>query len=85
MDESRQASSGPGAVLRRLAPAPAPALCGFFLLLAVMFTASYVVGAAAGPVAPGMHGSRTSSVGGGRGGGTDMGDMDMGGSHEGGR
>ncbi|MCX5250609.1 hypothetical protein OG895_36335 [Streptomyces sp. NBC_00201] len=83
MDESRQSSSGPGAVLRRFAPVPA--LCGFLLLLALMFTVSYAVGVAAGPVAPGMHGSRTGSVGGGGGGGIDMGDMDMGGSHEGGR
>jgi len=81
MDESRQSSSGPGAVLRRFAPAPA--LCGFLLLLALMFTASYAVGAAAGPVAPGMHGTSTGTGGGG--GGTDMGDMDMGGSHGGGR
>ncbi|MCH5677483.1 hypothetical protein [Streptomyces gilvus] len=79
MDESRQSPADPGAVLRRFAPAPA--LCGFLLLLALMFTASYAVGSAAGPVAPGMHGTRTGSIGGG----TDMGDMDMGGSHGGGR
>ncbi|MFE5818817.1 hypothetical protein [Streptomyces sp. NPDC056479] len=56
-----------------------PALCGFLLLLAVIFTVSYAVGAAAGPVAPGMHRTGTS----GDGGGTDtgetgeMGNMDM--------
>ena len=62
---------------RQLVP---PALCGFLLLLALIFTASYAVGAAAGPVAPGMHRSGTSGNGGG-GGGTDVGDtgdMDMG-------
>ncbi|MEU8846193.1 hypothetical protein AB0C70_08125 [Streptomyces sp. NPDC048564] len=52
---------------------PPPALCGFLLLLALIFTASYAVGAATGPVAPGMHRSGTSG-----GGGTDSGDMDMG-------
>ncbi|MEY9989467.1 hypothetical protein ABIE67_001499 [Streptomyces sp. V4I8] len=48
-----------------------PALCGFLLLLALIFTVSYAVGAAAGPVAPGMHRPGT-------GGGTDTGDSDMG-------
>jgi hypothetical protein len=48
-----------------------PALCGFLLLLAVIFTASYAVGAAAGPVAPGMHRSGTS----GEGDGPDTGKM----------
>jgi hypothetical protein len=47
-------------------------------LLALIFTVSYVVGAGAGPVAPGMHGSGTSREGGDGGGGggvDDMGDM----------
>ncbi|MDF3149791.1 MULTISPECIES: hypothetical protein [unclassified Streptomyces] len=59
-------------------PLVPPALCGFLLLLALIFTVSYVVGEATGPVAPGMHRSGTS--GGGDGGGADvgdMGDMDM--------
>ncbi|MGW1809645.1 hypothetical protein [Streptomyces sp. NPDC002078] len=80
MDESRQISSGAGAVLRKLVPPPA--LCGFLLLLALVFTVSYAVGAAAGPVAPGMHGTGTSRGDGdsGGGGGTDdMGDMHGGG------
>ncbi|AOR35994.1 hypothetical protein BFF78_37510 [Streptomyces fodineus] len=80
MDESRQTSSGAGAVLRKLAPPPA--LCGFLLLLVLMFTVSYAVGVAAGPVAPGMHGTGTSRGDGdsGGGGGTDdMGDMHGGG------
>ncbi|MCX4694763.1 hypothetical protein [Streptomyces sp. NBC_01408] len=34
---------------------PPPALTGFLVLLALMFTASYGVGSLAGPVAPGMH------------------------------
>ncbi|MFC9927470.1 hypothetical protein [Streptomyces sp. NPDC127190] len=75
MDEARQNSSGAGAVVRRLVPPPA--LCGFLLLLALLFTASYAVGAAAGPVAPGMHG--TGSDRGGGGGTDDMGDMHGGG------
>ncbi|MEV6055090.1 hypothetical protein [Streptomyces sp. NPDC052107] len=80
MDESRQTSSGAGAVLRKLVPPPA--LCGFLLLLVLMFTVSYAVGAAAGPVAPGMHDTGTSQGDGdpGGGGGTDdMGDMHGGG------
>ncbi|WP_307135705.1 hypothetical protein [Streptomyces aurantiacus] len=98
MDESRQApvsavspvpgetgTTGVAALLRNLAPPPA--LCGFLLLLALMFTGSYAAGAAAGPVAPGMHGTGTSGSGGGGGGGSggggDMGDM--GGTHEGDR
>lgn len=81
MDESRQSSlSGAGAVLRRAAPPPA--LCGFLLLLALIFTVSYAAGTASGPVAPGMHGTGTSTgTGGGGTGGTgemdDMGGMDM--------
>ncbi|MFE2143597.1 hypothetical protein ACFXA3_17980 [Streptomyces sp. NPDC059456] len=38
---------------------PPPALTGFLLLLLAVFGLSYGVGAAAGPVAPGMHSSRT--------------------------
>ncbi|MET7697992.1 hypothetical protein [Streptomyces sp. NPDC005485] len=73
MDESRQSSSGGvGAVLRKAAPPPA--LCGFLLLLALIFTVSYAVGVGAGPVAPGMHGTSTS--GDGSGGPDDTGDMD---------
>ncbi|MFJ3669638.1 hypothetical protein ACIPSE_24595 [Streptomyces sp. NPDC090106] len=72
--------------------APPPALCGFLLLLALMFTVSYGVGAAAGPVAPGLHGTAPSDgdvhedgTGGGTD-GTDPGGMDMGGgAHEGDR
>ncbi|GGY12003.1 hypothetical protein [Streptomyces anandii] len=84
MNESRQlpsgAGAGAGAALRKLVPPPA--LCGFLLLLALTFTVSYAVGAAAGPVAPGLHGTGTSRGTGdtGGGGGTDdMGDMHGGG------
>ncbi|OIK07748.1 hypothetical protein [Streptomyces monashensis] len=80
MDESRHISSGAGAVSRKLVPPPA--LCGFLLLLALVFSVSYAVGAAAGPVAPGMHGTGTSRGAGGSGGGggtDDMGDMHGGG------
>ncbi|MFD4564955.1 hypothetical protein ACFWOX_11140 [Streptomyces sp. NPDC058467] len=51
--------------LRKLAPPPA--LCGFLLLLVLIFTVSYAIGVTAGPVAPGLHGP------GPRGGGTDGG------------
>lgn len=81
MDESGQSSlTGVAAFLRKAAPPPA--FCGFLLLLALIFTVSYAVGAAAGPVAPGMRGGTgdTTGGGGGPGGGEDMGDMeDMGG------
>nr|WP_233273537.1 hypothetical protein [Streptomyces broussonetiae] len=76
MDESRQSPlTGSGAALRKATPPPA--LCGFLLLLALIFTVSYAVGTAAGPVAPGMHGSGTSRDGGGAGGGgtDEMGGM----------
>ncbi len=88
MNESRQSSvSGAGAVLRK---APPPALCGFLLLLVLIFTVSYAVGAGAGPVAPGMHGNGngiggnsdgTGGDGGVSGGSDDMGDMDTQGGH----
>ncbi|MFF4104433.1 hypothetical protein [Streptomyces sp. NPDC001903] len=39
--------------------APPPALAAFVVLLLAMFALAYGVGAAAGPVAPGMHSSRT--------------------------
>lgn len=72
MDESRQSSlSGVAALLRKVAPPPA--LCGFLLLLSLIFTVPYAVGAAAGPVAPGMRDSGTS--GSGAGGAEDTGDM----------
>ncbi|MGX1563246.1 hypothetical protein [Streptomyces sp. NPDC055506] len=56
--------------------APPPALCGFLLLLVLIFAVSYAVGVAAGPVAPGMHGDSTSGDGGAPSGGGGMGDMD---------
>ncbi|MER7839087.1 hypothetical protein ABTY98_25210 [Streptomyces sp. NPDC096040] len=88
MDESLPSSAGAGATAPRK-PVPPPALCGFLLLLALIFTVSYAVGAAAGPVAPGIHGTSTdvgtgtgTSTGGGA---DDMGDMgDMGNGHGGG-
>ncbi|MFC8513865.1 hypothetical protein [Streptomyces sp. NPDC057257] len=78
MDESRPSPSGMGPVSRKLVPPPA--LCGFLLLLAVIFTVSYAVGSSAGPVAPGMRGTGASSGGSGTGSGND--DMDdMGNMH----
>lgn len=62
--------------------APPPALIGFLVLLVVVFTVSYAVGSAVGPVAPGMHSTDTDTgpeempdpqPGNGTG---DMGDMD---------
>ncbi|WP_089103641.1 hypothetical protein [Streptomyces hyaluromycini] len=64
MAEIRQPSHPAGAIARRLLPPPA--LCGFLLLLVLVFSVSYAVGLAAGPVAPGMHG--TGSAGSGSGG-----------------
>ncbi|KOV60465.1 hypothetical protein [Streptomyces sp. MMG1121] len=55
---------------------PPPALCAFLLLLVVMFGVAHAVGASVGPVAPGMHATRSPQDGtGGRGAGSDMGDM----------
>ncbi|MFC9679615.1 hypothetical protein [Streptomyces sp. NPDC056948] len=75
MDEARQSpSSSAGTGLRKAAPPPA--LCGFLLLLVLIFAVSYAVGVGAGPVAPGMHGDSTNRDGGDPGGGGGMGDMD---------
>ncbi|WP_435862288.1 hypothetical protein [Streptomyces phaeochromogenes] len=76
----------PAAVAALWKLVPPPALCGFLLLLALMFMASYAAGAAVGPVAPGMHETGTSRDGddGGDGGGDTGGggmDMDMGDTH----
>jgi hypothetical protein len=64
MAEFRQPSHPVGVLARRLLPPPA--LCGFLFLLALVFSVSYAVGSAAGPVAPGIHG--TGSAGSGSGG-----------------
>jgi hypothetical protein len=79
MDDSRPSSPGAGAVPRKLMPPPA--LCGFLLLLALIFTVSYAVGTSAGPVAPGMHGTGTGS---GDGTSTGGGMQDMENMHSGG-
>ncbi|MFI5638852.1 hypothetical protein ACIA8H_15675 [Streptomyces goshikiensis] len=47
--------------------APPPALVGFLVLLGLMFAGSYAVGAAAGPVAPGMRSSDPGTTGSERG------------------
>ncbi|QEV49181.1 hypothetical protein CP980_32565 [Streptomyces vinaceus] len=52
--------------------APPPAWAGFVLLLLAMFALAYGVGAAAGPIAPGMHSPRTDP---GSPGGSDPGGM----------
>jgi hypothetical protein len=75
MEEPQQSSTEAGFALRRLAPPPA--LCGFFLLLALVFAGSYAAGAAVGPVAPDIQRSGTSGDGsGGTESGTEGG-MDM--------
>ncbi|MEH0430342.1 hypothetical protein QBB34_29325 [Streptomyces stelliscabiei] len=77
MAEFPQPSSPAGAIARRLLPPPA--LCGFLLLLALAFSVSYAVGSAAGPVAPGMHGTGSAGTGSGEkeGGGSGGGMEDM--------
>ncbi|MFD9213894.1 hypothetical protein ACIOWI_31795 [Streptomyces sp. NPDC087659] len=56
MDDSRRVARGADSALPALRKAaPPPALCGFLLLLAVVFAVSHAAGAAVGPVAPGMH------------------------------
>lgn len=74
LEEPQQSSPEKVSALRRLVPQPA--LCGFLLVLALVFTGSYAVGAAVDPVAPDMQRSGTSDDGGGM----DMGDMDTDGS-----
>ena len=58
---------------------PVAKLCGFLLLLAVVFGGAYAAGARIGPVAPGRAPSGTSSPvpagPGGSGGGMNMGGM----------
>ena len=58
---------------------PAAKLCGFLLLLAVVFAGAYAAGARMGPIAPGRAPSPTSSPvpagPGGAGGGMNMGGM----------
>ena len=55
---------------------PAAKLCGFLLLLAVMFGGAYAAGARIGPVAPGgAPSSPVPAQPGGSGGGMNMGGM----------
>ncbi|WP_282082554.1 hypothetical protein [Streptomyces tendae] len=82
MAQTRRAASGvPDGLVRRLLPPPA--LCGFLVLLLLVFAASYAVGRGVGPVAPGMHGPGITQDG-HEGGGTDSEDGDMGGMNHGG-
>lgn len=77
MAESRQPSPAAGTPPRTgLVPR---VLCGFLLLLALAFSVSYAVGTAAGPVAPGLHGTRS---GPGAGDGSGGGGSDGGGGTE---
>ncbi|MFH8342415.1 hypothetical protein [Streptomyces sp. AM6-12] len=74
-DHTPSRAAGPAAARARKTPPP-PVLYGFLLLLAAVFAAAYAVGASAGPVAPGLPGTRPAPTGtGGHGGGTDTGDM----------
>ncbi|MFJ4788753.1 hypothetical protein [Streptomyces sp. NPDC088794] len=72
MDESRQPPSRASAVPRKRVPPPA--LCGFLLLLTLIFALSYAVGSGVGPVAPGMHGTGDTGGTGGTGGTDGTGD-----------
>ncbi|WP_257231526.1 hypothetical protein [Streptomyces sp. Rer75] len=63
-----------GAWVRRVLPPPA--LAGFLVLLVVLMAASYAVGRAAGPVAPGIHRSVPQDDGGGGMGTHGMGSLD---------
>ncbi|MFF9113615.1 hypothetical protein [Streptomyces sp. NPDC014805] len=54
---------------------PPPALFGFLLLLVAVFAVSYAVGAAVGPVAPGLHGGPAGHPRPGDGHADDMGGM----------
>ena len=81
MAQTRQSASGtPAGLLRRVLPPPA--LCGFLVLLMLVFAVSYAVGRSVGPVAPGMHGPGITQDG-HEGGGTDVEDDDMGGMNHG--
>ncbi|MCJ1676233.1 hypothetical protein MTF65_02425 [Streptomyces sp. APSN-46.1] len=60
MAQPQQFPAGVYLSLRRCVPPPA--LTGFVVLLGLMFCLSYVIGAAAGPVAPGMHSSGTGAA-----------------------
>ncbi|MFJ3308248.1 hypothetical protein ACIPSA_35240 [Streptomyces sp. NPDC086549] len=82
MAESRHSSHIAGVVPRTLMPPPA--LCGFLLLLALVFSVSYAVGTAAGPVAPGIHGTGAGGDSGSSGGGGAGGTGGMPGMHGGG-
>jgi hypothetical protein len=53
MDKPREPSSRVVAALRGIAPAPA--LWGFLLLLALVFVGSYALGSAVGPIGPGTR------------------------------
>ncbi|WP_328935015.1 MULTISPECIES: hypothetical protein [unclassified Streptomyces] len=83
MAEFRRSLRLVGVMPRRLLPPPA--LCGFVLLLVLVFSVSYAVGSAAGPVAPGMRGAGSAGTGtggdGGTGGGSSGGMEDMPGMH----
>lgn len=82
MAEFPQSSRLMGVMPRRLLPPPA--LCGFLLLLVLVFSVSYAVGSVAGPVAPGMRGTGSAETGtggdNGTGGGGSGGMDDMTGS-----
>ncbi|MFD5653412.1 hypothetical protein [Streptomyces sp. NPDC127039] len=68
MAESPLSPRSTGVAARSLLPPPA--LCGFLLLLVLVFSVSYAVGTAAGPVAPGIHGTGGPGGDGGSGDGT---------------
>lgn len=85
MAERQQSPDNTYSRLRRCVPPPV--LTGFLTLLVVTFCLSYGVGSAAGPVAPGMHSSRsdtTTTTGGDGGSSGRHGHGGAGGTHSGG-
>lgn len=64
MEKPRESSSHTVAAARRIAPAPA--LWGFLLLLALVFAGAYALGVAVGPIGTGPQ--PPSTTGGGSGG-----------------
>ncbi|ATL25634.1 hypothetical protein [Streptomyces formicae] len=72
MDEASGGGRASASPFERRKPrwVPPPAFFGFVLLLAVLFGLSYAVGDAAGPVAPGMHGTSSGDGAGGHDGGS---------------
>ncbi|MEU0405107.1 hypothetical protein ABZ318_33830 [Streptomyces sp. NPDC006197] len=79
MDKPRESSSRVVAALRGIAPAPA--VWGFLLLLALVFAGSYALGSAVGPIGPGTQSTSTDEGDDGRQGSTHGGEHGHQGAH----